>query len=73
MSRRGCARRCAHRCTRGCARHAHRATAAELEDVVLANIKPGDVVMAKGSNGSRMARIVAAARKMSSDPHVAVN
>jgi UDP-N-acetylmuramoyl-tripeptide--D-alanyl-D-alanine ligase len=41
-------------------RAAHRATALELEEAVLAAVRPGDVVMVKGSNGSRMARIVAA-------------
>ena len=46
-------------------RGAHRATAQELEEVVLASIRPGDVVMVKGSNGSRMARIVAAAKNKS--------
>lgn len=44
-------------------RGAHRATAQELEEVVLAAIRPGDVVMVKGSNGSRMSRIVAVMRK----------
>jgi UDP-N-acetylmuramoyl-tripeptide--D-alanyl-D-alanine ligase len=44
-------------------RAAHRATALELEEAVLAVIRPGDVVMVKGSNGSRMTRIVAAAKE----------
>lgn len=43
-------------------RGAHRATAQELEDVVLGAIGRGDVVTVKGSNGSRMAHIVEAAR-----------
>jgi UDP-N-acetylmuramoyl-tripeptide--D-alanyl-D-alanine ligase len=43
-------------------RGAHRATAMELEDAVISALRPGDVLMVKGSNGSRMARIVAAAR-----------
>lgn len=43
-------------------RGAHRATPLELEEVVLAAVRPGDVVMVKGSNGSRMARIVSALR-----------
>ena len=43
-------------------RAAHRATALELEEAVLAAIRAGDVVMVKGSNGSRMSRIVAAAK-----------
>jgi len=46
-------------------RGAHRPTATELEDAVLAAIRPGDVVMVKGSNGSRMGAIVAALRKKS--------
>jgi UDP-N-acetylmuramoyl-tripeptide--D-alanyl-D-alanine ligase len=46
-------------------RGAHRPTAAELEEAVLAAIRPGDVVMVKGSNGSRMGAIVAALRKKS--------
>ncbi|MGD9543276.1 MAG: UDP-N-acetylmuramoylalanyl-D-glutamyl-2,6-diaminopimelate--D-alanyl-D-alanine ligase [Methylocystis sp.] len=41
-------------------RAAHRATPLELEEAVLAAIRPGDVIMVKGSNGSRMARIVSA-------------
>lgn len=44
------------------ARGAHRATALELEEAVIAAIRSGDVVMVKGSNGSRMSRIVAAAK-----------
>lgn len=43
-------------------RGAHRADARELEDVVLAAVAEGDVVMVKGSNGSRMTRIVEAIR-----------
>jgi UDP-N-acetylmuramoyl-tripeptide--D-alanyl-D-alanine ligase len=43
-------------------RGAHRGDARELEEVVLSSIGPGDVVMVKGSNGSRMTRIVAAIR-----------
>jgi UDP-N-acetylmuramoyl-tripeptide--D-alanyl-D-alanine ligase len=46
-------------------RGAHRRTAAELEDLVVAALRPGDVVMVKGSNGSRMGQIVAALRKKS--------
>ncbi|PPD46235.1 MAG: UDP-N-acetylmuramoylalanyl-D-glutamyl-2, 6-diaminopimelate--D-alanyl-D-alanine ligase [Methylocystis sp.] len=41
-------------------RAAHRATAMELEEAVLSEIRAGDVVMIKGSNGSKMSRIVAA-------------
>jgi UDP-N-acetylmuramoyl-tripeptide--D-alanyl-D-alanine ligase len=44
-------------------RGAHRRSALELEEVVLAAIRPGDVVMLKGSNGSRMTRIVAALKQ----------
>lgn len=43
-------------------RAAHRATALEVEEPVLAAIRSGDVVMIKGSNGSRMSKIVAAAK-----------
>jgi UDP-N-acetylmuramoyl-tripeptide--D-alanyl-D-alanine ligase len=43
-------------------RGAHRATTRELEEVVLDAIGAGDVVMIKGSNGSRMTRIVEAIR-----------
>ena len=35
-------------------------TSAELEGVLLATVQAGDVVMIKGSNGSRMAPLVAA-------------
>jgi UDP-N-acetylmuramoyl-tripeptide--D-alanyl-D-alanine ligase len=41
-------------------RGAHRATPLELEEAVVAAIQPGDVVMVKGSNGSRISRIVKA-------------
>jgi len=41
-------------------RGAHRATPLELEEAVLAAIQPGDVIMVKGSNGSRISRIVTA-------------
>ena len=44
-------------------RGAHRLSAQELEETVLAAIRPGDVVMVKGSNGSRMSRIVAALKQ----------
>lgn len=40
----------------------HAPDAASLEPVVLDEVRPGDVVMIKGSNGSRMGRIVAALR-----------
>lgn len=45
-------------------RGAHRASAAELEEAVLEAIRPGDVVMIKGSNGSRMSRIAAAVKSL---------
>lgn len=44
-------------------RGAHRASARELEEAVLAAIEPGDAIMVKGSNGSRMAGVVEAIRK----------
>ncbi len=44
-------------------RGAHRATPLEMEEAALGAIRPGDVVMVKGSNGSRISRIVAAARE----------
>ncbi len=43
-------------------RGAHRASAAELEESFLAALRPGDVAMVKGSNGSRMGALVAALR-----------
>jgi UDP-N-acetylmuramoyl-tripeptide--D-alanyl-D-alanine ligase len=43
-------------------RGAHRPTAAELEEPFLEALRSGDVVMIKGSNGSRMGSIVAALR-----------
>ena len=44
-------------------RAAHRRTAQELEEAVLSAILPGDTVMIKGSNGSRMSRIVSAVKR----------
>lgn len=41
-------------------RAAHRATSAELAPVLLAALQPGDVVLVKGSLGSKMANIIAA-------------
>ena len=38
-------------------------TAAELEPILLAGIEPGDVVMIKGSFGSRMAPLVEALQR----------
>jgi UDP-N-acetylmuramoyl-tripeptide--D-alanyl-D-alanine ligase len=46
---------------------AYAADAAALAPHVLAAIKPGDVVMVKGSNGSRMGQIVAALRALSNE------
>jgi UDP-N-acetylmuramoyl-tripeptide--D-alanyl-D-alanine ligase len=44
-------------------RGVYAATSAELESAVLAAIRPGDAVMIKGSNGSKMGLIVAALMK----------
>jgi len=44
-------------------RAAHRRTAQELEEAVLSAIMPNDIVMIKGSNGSRMSRIVSAVKR----------
>jgi UDP-N-acetylmuramoyl-tripeptide--D-alanyl-D-alanine ligase len=44
-------------------RGAHRATSAELEAVVLDEVRFGDVLMVKGSNGSRMSHIVSAVKR----------
>jgi UDP-N-acetylmuramoyl-tripeptide--D-alanyl-D-alanine ligase len=44
----------------GSRRGAWAATAAEIEEAVIAEIRPGDVVMVKGSLGSKMGPIVAA-------------
>ena len=44
-------------------RGAHRRTAQELAEAIIATIRPGDVVMIKGSNGSRMSHIVAAIKQ----------
>ena len=46
-------------------RAAHRLTAAELEGLLLSALRPGDVVMVKGSNGSRTGALVAALRNSS--------
>jgi UDP-N-acetylmuramoyl-tripeptide--D-alanyl-D-alanine ligase len=42
---------------------AYAKTAAELEPILLAGIEPGDVVMIKGSFGSRMAPLVEALQR----------
>jgi UDP-N-acetylmuramoyl-tripeptide--D-alanyl-D-alanine ligase len=44
-------------------RGAHRANAQELQDPVLDALSNGDVVMVKGSNGSRMMDVVAAIKQ----------
>ncbi|MDR3373600.1 MAG: UDP-N-acetylmuramoylalanyl-D-glutamyl-2,6-diaminopimelate--D-alanyl-D-alanine ligase [Ancalomicrobiaceae bacterium] len=44
-------------------RGAHAETAAELKPVILQALAPGDVVMVKGSNGSRMGQLVEAIKK----------
>lgn len=49
-------------------RGAHAATAASLEPIVLDAIRAGDVVMIKGSNGSRMGPLVTAMRKAFASP-----
>jgi UDP-N-acetylmuramoyl-tripeptide--D-alanyl-D-alanine ligase len=43
-------------------RGAHAADAAALQPLLLAALQPGDVVMVKASNGSRLAPLVAAVR-----------
>jgi UDP-N-acetylmuramoyl-tripeptide--D-alanyl-D-alanine ligase len=43
-------------------RGAHASDSAMLEQVVLNALRPGDAVMIKGSNGSKMGRIIAAAK-----------
>lgn len=50
-------------------RGAHRANAPELEGDAVAAIGKGDVVMVKGSNGSRMTRIVEAIRAKFASAH----
>jgi UDP-N-acetylmuramoyl-tripeptide--D-alanyl-D-alanine ligase len=45
-------------------RGAHRMTSAELEEPFLASLRGGDVVMIKGSNGSRMGALAQALRNM---------
>lgn len=52
-------------------RGAHRATSLELEEAIFAAIRPGDVLMVKGSNGSKMSRIVAAAKAKFASPEKA--
>ena len=53
-------------------RGAHAANAAALEPIVLDALRAGDVVMIKGSNGSRMGPLVAAMRKTFAPPQDAV-
>jgi UDP-N-acetylmuramoyl-tripeptide--D-alanyl-D-alanine ligase len=49
-------------------RGAHAPTAAALQPIVLEALRPGDVVMIKGSNGSRMGPLVAAIRAHFAQP-----
>jgi UDP-N-acetylmuramoyl-tripeptide--D-alanyl-D-alanine ligase len=44
--------------TPGSRRGAHAAISADLKDTLLAALRPGDVVMVKGSLGSRMGPLV---------------
>jgi UDP-N-acetylmuramoyl-tripeptide--D-alanyl-D-alanine ligase len=46
-------------------------TAAELEPIVLGAVRHGDVIVIKGSNGSRMAKIVAALKQSFASPNPA--
>lgn len=50
---------------------AWRPSAVELQPVVLDTLRAGDVVVVKGSNGSRLAPIVAALKKRQADPETA--
>jgi UDP-N-acetylmuramoyl-tripeptide--D-alanyl-D-alanine ligase len=45
-------------------RGAHASTAAGLAPIVAASVRPGDVVLVKGSAGSRMAGVVAALQRL---------
>ena len=46
-----------------------RERAADLQPIVLDTVTAGDIVVVKGSNGSRMAPIVAALKARASEPH----
>ncbi len=49
----------------------HAATAEELTPRVVAGVRPGDVVMVKGSLASGMRRVVAALRALDRQPRAA--
>jgi UDP-N-acetylmuramoyl-tripeptide--D-alanyl-D-alanine ligase len=49
-------------------RGAHRTTAAELAEPLIAALQDGDVVMVKGSNASRVSGVVAELRRKSYSP-----
>ena len=56
----------------GSRRGEHASTAADLAKTIVQAIRPGDVVMVKGSNSTRMATIVKALKEASSTDHAVV-